>query len=116
VCLTDSDDVYAAQRNGWPVAMRPLGHGDGGAMTIPNSAAVVRGAPHPEAARRLMAFLLGETTERLLVESDSHNAPVHLALAARYPQYAVPARLPVDYETVADCVPQAVSAAMKILK
>ena len=116
VCLTDTDDVYAAQRNGWPVAMRPVGHGDGGVLAIPNSAAIVRGAPHPGAARRLMEFLLSDRVERLLAESDSHNAPVHPALAAKYPQYAVPARLPVDYEKVADNIPQAVIAAVKILK
>jgi iron(III) transport system substrate-binding protein len=116
VCITDTDDVYAAQRNGWPVAMRLLRHGDGGPLVIPNTASVVRGGPHPEAARLLMAFLLSEEVERLLARSDSHNTPVHPAVAAEFPQYAISGRLPVGYEKVAESIPRAVGAAVKALK
>lgn len=116
VCLTDTDDVYAAQRNGWPVAMNLLRHGDGGVLAIPNTAAQVRLCPHPEAARRLMAFLLGEQTERMLAQGDSHNTPVRESVAAEFPAYAIPACLPVDYEKVAESIPQAITAAARILK
>lgn len=116
VCLTDTDDVYAAQRNGWPVAMKPCMHGSAGALAIPNTVALVKGAPHPEAARDLMAFLLGENVERMLAESDSHNTPVHEAVAKEFPAYAIPNRLPVDYEKVADALPDAIETATKILR
>ena len=43
VCLTDTDDVYAAQRNGWPVAMHPLDQGGAGCLVIPNTVGLVRG-------------------------------------------------------------------------
>jgi len=116
VCLTDTDDVYAAQRNGWPVAMKLVRHGDGGALAIPNTAAMIKGGPHPEQARRLMAFLLGEEIERTLARSDSHNTPVHTSVAKEFPDYALPDRLPVDYEKAADSTAAAIRAATKILK
>lgn len=115
LCLTDTDDVYAGRRNGWPVALKVLRHGDSGVLAIPNTAALVRGGPHPEAAAKLMAFLLSDTVERMHARSDSHNTPVHAAVAAEFPQYALPERLPVTYDKVADALPDAVLAA-KILK
>jgi len=116
VCLTDTDDVYAAQRNGWPVAMKLARHGDAGPLAIPNTAALVKGGPHPEAARRLMEFVLSEELERTLARSDSHNTPVHASVAKEFPEYALPDRLPVDYGKVADSTAAAIMAATKILK
>src|SRR5690606_15422723 len=67
--LTDTDDVWAAQRNGWPVAMvferrdepapsDPAALFSRGPLLIPNTIALVRGGPNPDAARRLVDFLL----------------------------------------------------------
>ncbi len=75
ICFTDTDDIYAGQRNGWPVAMNYLDQGGDGVLTIPNTAALIKGGPHPENARVLMQFLLSPELERMLVESDSHNSP-----------------------------------------
>ena len=115
VCLTDTDDVYAAQRNGWPVAMHLLDQGGAGCLVIPNTAGLVRGGPNGEGARRLMAFLLSAAVERMLAESDSHNTPVRADLAATYARYAIPKRLGIDYGKVADGLPQAVALAEEIL-
>lgn len=54
VGLTDSDDIVAVQREGAPVLALPLTEET---LLIPNTVAVVRGAPHPEAAARLFAWL-----------------------------------------------------------
>jgi len=116
VCLTDTDDVYAAQRNGWPIAMTPLDQGGAGALAIPNTAALVAGGPHPQAAAKLMAFLLGERTERMLVESDAHNTPVRAALAEAFVAYRLAAPLKTDYAAVADAMPHAIRTAMEILR
>ena len=116
LCLTDTDDVYAARRNGWPVAMKYLSHGGAGVLAIPNTVAVVRGAPHPDEARALAAMLLSEETERLLARSDAHNTPVRESVAREFPAYAWPPRLPVDYDKVADCIPTAIEAARKVLR
>jgi len=52
--LTDSDDIAAAQREGAPVAALPL---NAESLLIPNTVALVRGAPHPEPAQKLYEFL-----------------------------------------------------------
>ncbi len=54
VGLTDSDDIAAVQGEGAPVVALPL---SGESLLIPNTVAVVRDAPHPEAAQRLFAWL-----------------------------------------------------------
>lgn len=54
VGLTDSDDLRAVQREGAPVAALPW---NDETLLIPNTVAVVRGAPHPEAAGELFAWL-----------------------------------------------------------
>jgi len=116
ICFTDTDDVYAGQRNGWPIAMNFLDQNGEGVLAIPNTAAMIKGGPHPEAAKKLMQFLLGEEIERLLVESDSHNSPVHASVAQKYPQYAIPRALNLDYGRVADFLPMAIEAAGEILR
>jgi ABC-type Fe3+ transport system substrate-binding protein len=84
-------------------------------LAIPNTAALIKGGPNPETAGKLMEFLLGETLERMLVESDSHNSPVHASVAEAYPAYAIVHALKVDYERVAAYLPEAIEAAREIL-
>ena len=54
VGLTDFDDVMAGQREGLPVVALPLSEG---LIVIPNSVALVQGAPHPAEAKRLAEFI-----------------------------------------------------------
>jgi len=116
ICFTDTDDIYAGQRNGWPVAMNFLDQNGEGVLAIPNTAAMVKDGPHLETARRLMQFLLSEEIERLLVESDSHNSPVHEFVAREYPQYAISHALNLDYGRIADSLPEAIQSAEEILE
>ncbi len=116
VCFTDTDDIYAGQRNGWPVAMVPLDQAGKGVLAIPNTAALIKGGPNPGAAQKLMRFLLSESLERMLVESDSHNSPIHETLAAEFAQYAIENPLLIDYERVADHLPEAIAAGREILQ
>jgi len=63
--LTDTDDVLAGQRNGWPVARGP--EPAGSLLFIPNTVASVRGAPHPDAAQGLASHLTRpEVVEELI--------------------------------------------------
>lgn len=62
VGLTDSDDIAAGLRQGLPLAPLPM---NGETLLIPNTVAVVRGAPHPGPAQRLYSYL----QERAVVES-----------------------------------------------
>ena len=62
--LTDSDDIAAEQSEKMPVAPQPM---TSETLLIPNTIAVVRDAPHPEAAQRLFEYLQRrEVTERLV--------------------------------------------------
>ncbi len=91
VGVTDTDDVYAGQGNGWPVAMvyeEPDAGASGGlagvgALVLPNCVAKVRGGPHPDGARRLIEFIVSARCEELLARSESRNVPARGALAAR---------------------------------
>jgi len=85
--LTDTDDVIVGQREKWPVAM-VAEDGKGGAglcnvgpVAIPNTVAIVKNGPHPEAAAKLADYLLSARVERVLAESESRNVPVRAALA-----------------------------------
>ena len=116
ICLTDTDDVYAARRNGWGVGMNYLDQGGDGVLVIPNTVAILAGAPHPAEGRELLEFLLSERVEEMLARSDSHNTPVHPNVAAKFKEYAIPAPLTIDYGKVADRLPEAVRAAGEILR
>jgi iron(III) transport system substrate-binding protein len=72
--LTDSDDIAAEQRNGAPVAALPLSEDS---LLIPNTVAVTRGAPHPEAAQRLFEYLQKpEVVERLVAVNALEGASI----------------------------------------
>jgi len=104
--LTDTDDVWAGKRNGWPVKTTFIAHDydvsgipvySGGAMVIANAAAPIVGGPNPTEAQAFIRFLVSERAERILAESDSHNLPVRPGLAEEYPDAAIerPMRVPV---------------------
>ena len=52
--LTDSDDSASGQEEALPVAPLPMNEET---LLIPNTVAVVRGAPHPQSAQRLFEYL-----------------------------------------------------------
>jgi iron(III) transport system substrate-binding protein len=120
--MTDSDDVWAAQAQGHNIELIYPNHSTEmdergiGTLLIPNTVALIKGAPHPVQARQLMAFLLSEHVERLLVESPSHNMPLRPSLADAYPQYAIPDPLQVDYHQAAKMRSAAIQQAMSRLR
>jgi len=116
VCFTDTDDVHAGRRNGWSVAMNDLDQDGDGTLVIPNTAALIKGSPHPDEAKVLMDFLLSEQLERMLAASDSHNCPIRLALAEQFESYLIPKPLGVDYEEIADHLTTAIKIAREVLK
>jgi iron(III) transport system substrate-binding protein len=116
VCLTDTDDAYVGQRNGWPIAMTALDQGGAGALAIPNSVALVRGGPNPPAAKRLVEFLLGEKVEADLAAGEAHTTPVRPAVAGRFAQYALGKALEVDYAKVSEQMTPAMAAVEEIFR
>lgn len=112
--LTDTDDVWSAWRNQAPVGIAfeaplpPPACGPG-AMPIPNTVALVKGAGHPNEAKRLIDFLLSEATERLLIASDSHNMPVRTQVKRDFEAFALPATPMPRFREVADHIPRALA-------
>lgn len=88
--LTDTDDVIAAQREGEPVAAIALPVGED--LRIPNTVAVVQGARHPDAARRLANFLQSPGVIERLVRDGAFEA------GNTAPGAAVPA--PIEWDRV----------------
>ena len=70
--LTDSDDIAAGQREAMPVAALPLSPET---LFIPNTAGLVRHAPHPAEAEQLFRYLQrSEITERLIAAGALESA------------------------------------------
>ena len=86
--LTDTDDALIEVEKGMPVAIvYPDQGADGlGTLLIPNTLAIVRGCPHPAAARRLVDYLLSPAVEARLAAGESAQIPLN-------PKVPPPARL-----------------------
>jgi len=108
---TDADDVYAANQEGASLAFTPLRHGSlpgEGAMLMPNTVAILAGAPHPREAALLMDWLLSENVARLLAESVSGNVPLQPSLQEAYPHLQIEDPLAFNLPDVAGMYPSAV--------
>jgi iron(III) transport system substrate-binding protein len=112
VGLTDSDDAVAEVNAGKPVAIifpdaagHPA-HPRLGTLYLPNTLAVVKGAPNPAGARKLVDFLLGPTIEQQLAEGGGYQFPLHPSLTFKaHPALTARAtakRAEVDFEKAAD--------------
>lgn len=66
VGMTDSDDIADAQREGLPLAALPM---NAETLLIPNTVAVIRGAPDPVAAQKLFEFLQTPQVVQRLIEA-----------------------------------------------
>ena len=69
--LTDTDDACTAIQNGEHVTLVVLDQKEGeiGTLVIPNSVALIAGAPHPDEGMVLIDYLLDRNTENDLVKS-----------------------------------------------
>ena len=80
--FTDTDDYHVALKKGHPVAavFPDQGPQQIGTMLIPNSIGMIAGAPHPEAAKKLLDFVLSTEVEGLLAAADSAQIPVRASV------------------------------------
>ena len=70
--LTDSDDVFAGQREGAPIAMLPINEEQ---LLIPNTVGMIRNAPHPANAQKLFEYLQRrEVAEKLVAVNALESA------------------------------------------
>ncbi len=74
--LTDTDDFFLAKDAGEPVEAVPVRLEDGSVICIPNTVCMIRGTDRPEAARRLVDYLLSEQCEVWLANARSRQVPL----------------------------------------
>lgn len=88
---------------GYPVEMIIPDQDGEGTLFIPNAVALIRGAPHPEIARRFIEYLLSPETEELLAQMVCHQIPLNpQALPPRgLPKLSQIKTIKVNYESVA---------------
>ncbi|MGQ0612923.1 MAG: extracellular solute-binding protein [Planctomycetaceae bacterium] len=70
--LTDTDDAFVALQSGAPVEVVFPDQDGIGTLVMPTAVVRIRGGPDPEAARRLMDFLLSAKAESMLAASAAH--------------------------------------------
>jgi iron(III) transport system substrate-binding protein len=77
--LTDTDDALVMIRQAHPVTMvyPDRGADEMGTLFIPNTLAIVKDCPHPQAARRLVDYLLRPETEKRLAQGPSGQIPLN---------------------------------------
>lgn len=104
--LTDTDDAIIEVEQGRPVAIVYPDQEEGGMGTlfIPNSLAILRGAPHPEAARQLVDYLLQPAVEKRLAEGASAQIPLnpHTQATLRVETPATIRAMAIDFRAAAD--------------
>ncbi len=112
--MTDTDDVWVAQRAGASLDLVYPDMGDGGTLWIPCSVALIKGRPANEAARKLIDFLVSAEVERMLAESDSRNIPVRPALREEF-KMAWPGESKIPFDAATDAMDEAVTSVRDIL-
>jgi iron(III) transport system substrate-binding protein len=82
--LTDTDDAVIEVEAGMPVAIVYPDQAEGGLGTlfIPNTLALIKDSPNPEAAEKLLDFLLSAEVERQLAASPSAQIPLREGVPA----------------------------------
>jgi len=82
--LTDTDDAIIEVERGMPVAIIYPDQGEGqmGTLFIPNTLAIIKDSPHPEAAERFVDYLLSSDVERRLADGPSAQIPLRKGVPA----------------------------------
>jgi iron(III) transport system substrate-binding protein len=73
----DTDDANVALEQKRPVAVVYPDQAGLGTLVMPNVVALVKGAPHPEAARKLVDYLLSPRVEERLAAGPAAQMPLH---------------------------------------
>ncbi len=99
--LTDTDDAYGAVAAGHPVTVVYPDQEGIGTLVMPTSVVLLRGGPHPEAARRLVDCLLSEQSERAMAAASHMPLREGVETPAGIVPVAQIRAMDVDYAEVA---------------
>lgn len=113
--LTDTDDVEVSRRAGDRIFETLLP--EEGTLILPNTVALVAGAPHPREARLLIDHLLAPEREELLAASSSRQIPLRpgVPVPPGGLSLAEVRSAPVSLEDAAAALPDALRIAREIL-
>ena len=81
--LVDSDDAISRIQKGSPIKIVYPDQGQNGlgVLVIPNAVMLIKNAPHPQAAKKLMDYLLSPKTEAALAKAKCAQIPLHPGVA-----------------------------------
>lgn len=86
--LTDTDDANGAVEDGLPAKWLLPDQDKLGTLLVPNTLSVIKNAPNPEGAQKLIDYLLSPAIEQRLAEGRSIQIPLNPAVP---PQNKLPA-------------------------
>ncbi len=75
--FVDNDDAFSMIKEGYPVEMIIPDQDGEGTLFMPNAVAMIKGAPDPENARKMIDFLLSPATEEMLAKAVCRQIPLH---------------------------------------
>ncbi len=99
---TDTDDYAVTLERGAPVVAVYPDTQTCGTLLLPNTIAIIKGAPHLDAAKKFVDWVLRPETEKELAFSRSAQIPVR-ASVERPPTVVAPGQfkvMEVDYEKI----------------
>lgn len=104
--LVDSDDAVSRMRQGKSIEMVYPDQKEGqiGCLIIPNAVVFIKGAKHPENAKKMIDYLLSKETEKKLAFADCSQIPLHIGVET--PSEIRPIEkikvMPIEYAKVAE--------------
>ncbi len=109
--LCDNDDAADAGANVGPLdtTLPDQGQGDDGTLAMPCTVGLVAGAPHPQAAERLIDYLLSRQVDQKLI--DANFGWCSTRDTSGHGKF-----MTVDYRAVAKTMPMAIRSATSILE
>ena len=113
--FTDTDDANVAVQAGKPVRTVYPDQDGFGTLLIPNTIALVAGAPHTGQGKRLIDYLLSAAVEEKLANGESAQIPLRLGI--KVPKGLRPAAeiktMQVDWNQLADKLDEAMKFAQE---
>jgi len=104
--LTDTDDACGAVESGRNVTIviPDQGEGEMGTLVIPNTVALIAGAPHPAEAKVFMDYLLDKKSESVMVASGWIQIPVRDIPASTCINSTGIKTIPITYQDTYDAL------------
>ncbi|MHC4123763.1 MAG: extracellular solute-binding protein [Planctomycetota bacterium] len=101
--FTDTDDAFVAVNEGKPVAVLWPDKDGIGTLLIPNTVALINNGPNPDAAKKLIDFLLSPKVEEMLAHCESGQIPLRNSIKrpSHVPTLGQVKAMKVDYEKIA---------------